>query len=99
MKIIKTNGVEATPYNKILDNSDFEVGFYRLTSGERDNQSPHVNPEIYFVLSWRATFWSPQSCKTGIEKCDVIYVEKLAEHRFEDITEDLTLLVIFSKLP
>ena len=67
---------------------------YRLPAGARDMQAPHLEDEVYFVVSGRATL------KVGDEEHAVgpghiLYVQATTEHSFFRIEEDLTLIAIF----
>ena len=71
------------------------AGVYHLKAGQPDPQQPHTEDEVYYVVSGRAFF------RAGAEQLNVgpgrlIYVKRNVEHRFFDITEDLTLLVFFA---
>ena len=71
------------------------VGVYHLAAGQDDPQRPHTEDEVYYVVAGRGRF------RCGETVCDVaagtvLFVERLAEHRFCDITEDLTILVVFA---
>ena len=71
------------------------VGVYRLRAGQEDPQSPHHEDEVYYVVSGRAVLRVGDSQLAAVPG-SVLFVEAEAEHRFERITEDLTLLVIFA---
>ena len=71
------------------------MGVYHLKAGQADLQKPHFEDEVYYVLSGRARF----ACEGEVREVSagtVIYVERRVEHRFVDVTEDLTLLVFFA---
>ena len=69
---------------------------YHLPVGAKDMQAPHLEDEIYYVVSGKARL------KVGAEDKEVgpgsiLYVRATEEHSFFDITEDLTLLAFFGK--
>jgi mannose-6-phosphate isomerase-like protein (cupin superfamily) len=71
------------------------MGVYHLKVGQPDLQQPHSEDEVYYVVQGRAQF------RTAAERLPVgpgslIFVERLLEHRFEDVVEDLTVLVFFA---
>jgi mannose-6-phosphate isomerase-like protein (cupin superfamily) len=71
------------------------AGVYRLAAGQDDPQTPHHEDEIYYVLSGRGVL------RTGdrevlADEGSILFVEAEADHRFEHITEDLTVLVFFA---
>lgn len=71
------------------------IGLYELSAGADDPQQPHDEDEIYHVISGRARF-SIDGEDLPVEPGTVLYVAAGVEHRFHSITEDLSLLVVFS---
>lgn len=82
-------------YLEFLKVPAMSAGIYELAAGSEDPQSPHSEDEIYYVLSGRASIRIEEEVHPA-EPGDVIYVPAGAEHRFEDIEEDLSLLVFFA---
>lgn len=71
------------------------AGIYRLPAGGTDPQHPHTEDEVYYVISGRSSF----TCDGETIEASAgstIYVAAHAEHRFHDIEEDLTVLVLFA---
>jgi mannose-6-phosphate isomerase-like protein (cupin superfamily) len=69
---------------------------YHLPVGAKDMQAPHLEDEIYFVISGKANL------RIGDDEKDVgpgsiLYVRATEDHSFFNITEDLTLLAFFGK--
>jgi mannose-6-phosphate isomerase-like protein (cupin superfamily) len=73
---------------------DLSVGTYCIPVGGLDNQSPHTEDEIYVVTTGRARITTPEGA-ADVGPGAVIFVPAGEEHRFEDVTEDLALLVVF----
>jgi mannose-6-phosphate isomerase-like protein (cupin superfamily) len=73
---------------------DLSVGTYCIPAGGLDTQSPHTEDEIYVVTTGRATIVTPDGT-AAVGPGAVIFVPAGEEHRFEEVTEDLTLLVVF----
>jgi mannose-6-phosphate isomerase-like protein (cupin superfamily) len=71
------------------------LGIYTLRAGEKDTQTPHLEDEIYYVLGGRATIRVGEE-KRKVGPGAVVFVAAKAKHRFEDVAEDLTLLVVFA---
>lgn len=71
------------------------MGLYRLKAGQADEQHPHTEDEVYLVISGKASFWAAGK-KQVVIPGSVIFIERAVEHRFMDITEDLTVLVFFA---
>ena len=66
-----------------------------MAAGKPDPQSPREEDEVYYVLG------GSSALEFGEERIDVgpgawAFVPALMEHRFVDITADLTVLVVFS---
>jgi mannose-6-phosphate isomerase-like protein (cupin superfamily) len=83
------------PYLEFLRIPALSMGLYHLRAGTADLQRPHTEDEAYYVLAGRARFRCG-SQQVEVQPGTVLFVEKAAEHRFFDITEDLTLLVFFA---
>jgi mannose-6-phosphate isomerase-like protein (cupin superfamily) len=71
------------------------LGTYSIPAGGSDDQVPHREDEIYVVVRGRAVLL------VGGERLDVaagsaVYVSAGTVHRFVDVVEDLTVLVVFA---
>lgn len=84
------------PYHEFLRVPALNAGIYVLPAGSRDPQQPHDQDEIYYVISGRATFWCDGRPDTPAEPGRTIYVAAGIPHRFVDIEEELTILVLFA---
>jgi drug/metabolite transporter (DMT)-like permease/mannose-6-phosphate isomerase-like protein (cupin superfamily) len=82
-------------YYEFLRTGSMSVGVYTLPAGGEDLQCPHGEDEAYYVLSGRAAFRLEDQVRP-VEPGDLLYVPARAAHRFEDIREDLNLLVFFA---
>ena len=71
------------------------MGVCRLQAGQADEQQPHTEDEVYFVIGGKASFWAGGQAQAVVPG-SLIFVERAVEHRFVDITEDLTVLVFFA---
>jgi mannose-6-phosphate isomerase-like protein (cupin superfamily) len=67
---------------------------YRLPTGAKDMQAPHLEDEIYVVLEGRARLRIADKVH-DIGRGAILYDESTAEHSFFDIEEDLVLLAFF----
>jgi mannose-6-phosphate isomerase-like protein (cupin superfamily) len=83
------------PWLEFLRVPALSTGVYHLRAGQADQQRPHTEDEVYYVLSGRASFRAGQEQQT-VGPGSLIFVERLVEHRFYDVTEDLTVLVVFA---
>jgi mannose-6-phosphate isomerase-like protein (cupin superfamily) len=60
-----------------------------------DDQAPHTEDEVYYVIGGRATI-DIDGRRTPVEPGSVAFVAAGVDHRFRDITEDLEVLVFWS---
>ena len=68
------------------------VGVYRLEAGAKDEQRPHSEDEVYYVIKGQAKFdraGKVQEVRPG----SILFVQRGVEHRFLDITRELVLLI------
>jgi quercetin dioxygenase-like cupin family protein len=82
------------PYHEFIRTHDLSVGLYVLAAGATDSQQPHTEDEVYYVISGRGIVRVGGE-ERAVRAGSVIFVGADVEHRFHDIEEELTLLVIF----
>ena len=82
-------------YLEFLRVPALSVGVYELPTGGVDLQRPHTEDEVYYVVSGRGVLRVGSEDRV-VSPGSIIYVPARVEHRFHDITEDLTLLVFFA---
>jgi quercetin dioxygenase-like cupin family protein len=82
-------------WQEFLRVASLSMGLYRLKAGQTDEQQPHAEDEVYLVLSGKASFRAGEQ-EQPVAPGTLIFVERSVEHRFFDITEDLTVLVFFA---
>jgi mannose-6-phosphate isomerase-like protein (cupin superfamily) len=82
-------------YHEFLRVAAMSAGVYVLAAGATDKQTPHQEDEIYYVVRGRAKMRLGRE-ERSVNSGDVIFVEKMLQHRFFDIAEELVLLVIFA---
>ncbi len=85
-------------YESLLSVPSMSLGQYVLPAGAVDGQKPHDRDEVYYVLEGAATFFADGK-REPVKAGAVIYVRREVDHRFEAITEDLRLLVVFASEP
>jgi mannose-6-phosphate isomerase-like protein (cupin superfamily) len=83
------------PYLEFLRIPAMSAGVYVLPAGAIDAQKPHHEDEIYYVLRGRARFKADTEDRE-VSAGSVIFVAAEVGHRFYDITEEITVLVLFS---
>jgi quercetin dioxygenase-like cupin family protein len=74
---------------------DLSCGTYVVSVGATDAQQPHTEDEIYLCTGGRATLWTP-SGSAAVVPGTVAFVPAGEEHRFVDVEEDLTVVVVFA---
>jgi mannose-6-phosphate isomerase-like protein (cupin superfamily) len=100
MEIID-GGLFALPDGKAMHYAEhlrvpaLSVGTYSMAAGGTDPQSPHTEDEIYVVVSGRASFTGGGST-VPVASGTILYVPAHEEHRFHDVMEPLTVLVLFA---
>jgi quercetin dioxygenase-like cupin family protein len=82
-------------WQEFLRVPSLSMGLYRLQAGRADEQQPHTEDEVYFVLSGEASLRAGGR-EQAVVAGSLIFVERTDVHRFVDITEDLTVLVFFA---
>ena len=82
-------------YLEFLRVPAMSVGVYTLAAGSSDPQKPHKEDEVYYVVRGRARM-QVGSDDRAIREGSVIFVSANLEHRFHDISEELTVLVFFA---
>jgi mannose-6-phosphate isomerase-like protein (cupin superfamily) len=71
------------------------VGTYSVPLDGADLQQPHTEDEIYVVIAGRAELETPTD-RVPVGPSSVIYVPAGEPHRFLNLTEPLTVLVVFA---
>jgi len=71
------------------------AGLYVLAAGANDPQKPHNQDELYYVIRGRARMKGKDEDQE-VSAGSVIFVAAKVEHRFYDISEELTVLVFFA---
>jgi mannose-6-phosphate isomerase-like protein (cupin superfamily) len=78
-----------------LRTADLSVGTYSVPLDGADLQQPHTEDEIYVVIAGRAELETPTD-RVPVGPSSVIYVPAGEPHRFVNLTEPLTVLVVFA---
>lgn len=81
-------------YHEFIRTHDLSVGLYVLPAGGTDPQGPHTEDEVYYVISGRATIRVGDEDRP-VQAGSVIFVGADVPHRFHDIEDELTVLVLF----
>ncbi len=82
------------PYLEFLRVPDLSAGLYVLEAGAMDRQLPHAEDEVYAVVS--GSGWLRMGGDDiAIGPGTIAFVAAGVEHRFHDIRDRLTVLVVF----
>ncbi|MER5773219.1 cupin domain-containing protein [Streptomyces sp. NPDC002039] len=101
MKVFRLDELESEraandgAYLQFLRERNMSVGLYALDAGQSDPQQPHLQDEVYYVVSGRAAITVGEETET-VANGSVVYVPAGVPHRFHHITEPLKVLVVFS---
>jgi quercetin dioxygenase-like cupin family protein len=89
--------LESTPtdYREFLRVPSMSAGVYRLAAGASDDQTPHTEDEVYYVLAGRARLRIGER-EEPANPGDVLFVPAGEVHRFVVVEESLHLLVVFA---
>ncbi len=86
-------------YLEFLRVPALSTGLYVLPKDGVDQQTPHHQDEIYYVVSGRARMKITRDDQAPEDRLvgggTVIFVEAGTEHRFHSIEEELVVLVVF----
>lgn len=89
------DGSDGTHWIEQLRVPDLSVGTYSIAAGGADGQEPHTEDEIYVVTAGRAMFEAGGD-RVAVGAGSVLYVPAGEVHRFTDVAQDLTMVVIFA---
>ena len=94
MEVLNGAGTFRPGYAEHLRTADLSVGTYGIPAGGADGQSPHTEDEVYVVVSGNARLATPGGT-ADVGPGSVVFVPAGEEHRFVDVSADLTVLVVF----
>ena len=81
-------------YLEFLRVPSLSAGVYVLPADGTDPQQPHTEDEVYHVVSGRAMI-AVGTEDRAVGPGSTVFVAADVPHRFHDIEEDLTVLVVF----
>jgi mannose-6-phosphate isomerase-like protein (cupin superfamily) len=82
------------PYLEFIRVNDLSVGLYVLPVDQPDLQRPHTEDEVYYVVAGMGRVTVAEEDRE-VRPGSIVFVGANVPHRFHEITEDLTLLVMF----
>src|SRR4029453_7201593 len=83
------------PYLEFLKVPTLNAGIYMLPADGQDQQKPHPQDEMYYVVSGRPMIQIGRE-NLPVQPGSVIFVKAGVERRFHSIKEELKILVFFS---
>lgn len=83
------------PYLEFLRRESMSVGLYVLDAGADDDQQPHGQDEVYYVIEGRAVL-EVDGDQRPVQPGTIIYVAAGVAHRFHSIASKVTALVFFA---
>ena len=86
------------PWLEFLKLPTLSMGVYSVPAGTNDRESHHAHQqdEVYVGISGAGRLTADDQ-EYDIETGSVVYVKSGVEHHFHDVTDDLTVLVYFSR--
>ncbi|MGH2774611.1 MAG: cupin domain-containing protein [Actinomycetota bacterium] len=88
-------GAEEVSWIEHLRVADLSVGTYSIPAGGTDGQVPHTEDEIYVVRRGRATLETTDGSE-DVGPGSVVYVPANENHRFVNVAENFSVLVLFA---
>lgn len=101
MQVLRAAGYFAVPdgepnqYREHLRVDDLSVGTYCIPVGGKDGQEPHSEDEVYVVVRGRARLVAG-TCEVDVGPGSVVHVAAHEPHQFTDVSEDLSVVVVFA---
>lgn len=90
-------GEDGKPFHIFLDNASMRAEYLEYPAGHIDTQQPHDWDELYYIISGTSQFTADGET-SSVKAGDNIFVAARIPHKFHDITEDLSVIVFFSKM-
>lgn len=71
------------------------LGTYSIRAGAADDQTPHEQDEVYVVVRGRGAFEAAGQ-RVMVGPGSTLFVPARQDHRFLQVTDDLTVVVVFA---
>ena len=82
-------------YAEFFRSSTLSLTVARWPAGSVDDQEPHTEDEVYYVVSGRARLQVAEE-EAAVGAGSIAYVAAGVEHHFYDIEEDLSVIVFWA---
>lgn len=83
------------PYLEFLRDDSLSMGLYVLEAGATDEQKPHAEDEVYYVVEGRAVLETDGDHR-AVQPGSIVFVPAHMPHRFHSIAAKLSVLVLFA---
>jgi mannose-6-phosphate isomerase-like protein (cupin superfamily) len=93
--LIARRAERGEPWLEFLRVPALSMGVYTLAAGAVDEQQPHTEDEVYYVVAGRAQLRVADEDR-AVGPGSIVFVAANVEHRFHSISEELTTLVFFA---
>src|SRR4051794_22154110 len=87
--------VSGKQYLEFLRRDSLSCGLYVLDAGANDDQQPHHEDEVYYVIEGRAVL-EVDGDQRPVQAGSVVFVAAGVAHRFHSIASKLSVLVFFT---
>ena len=87
--------VAGKPYLEFLRRDNMSVGLYVLDAGASDEQQPHRQDEVYYVIEGRAVL-EVDGDQRPVQPGTIVHVAAGVAHRFHSIASKLSVLAFFA---
>ncbi|MFS0918881.1 cupin domain-containing protein [Brevibacillus sp. 179-C 1.1 NHS] len=94
-QLLDTQAEKGELYHEFLRVPSMSGGIYQLAAGDVDHQQPHTEDELYCVIHGCAQLRVGEE-DIPVTSGSIVFVAAHVPHHFHSITEDLTVLVLFS---
>ena len=94
-KLIEEQSQSGDSWLEFLRVPVMSMGVYVLPAGSHDTQTPHLEDEVYYVVSGRAVL-DVAGRDQPVQAGSLVFVAGETEHHFHSIDEELTTLVFFA---
>jgi len=83
------------PWLEFFRTETLRTGLYVLPVDGVDDQTPHVEDEVYYIIDGRAVL-DIDGREHPVAPGSILYVRAEVPHRFHSISEELKVLVFFA---
>lgn len=101
MRVLRAAGHFAVPegepnqYREHMRAADLSVGTYCIPVGGKDGQEPHSEDEVYVVVRGQGRLVTDRA-EAEVGPGSVVYVPAGERHEFVDVSDDLSVVVVFA---